>query len=115
MYESVGERGPTQWQLGWLGRWVLWAPFVLAALGDTVTTWYGLTHAGLMEANPLVSELARSFGLVPAMVALKTGMLAVFGVAYRHVAPEVRWAVPVLGAVVQLSVVVVNLAGIVGG
>jgi len=113
--DTVDSRGATQWRTGWFGPWVLWVPFVLAAAGDVVTTWYGVNYAGLTEANVVVLQFGRVLGLVPAMLVLKAGMLAIFGVAYRYVEPGVRWAVPVLGIALNLSVVVLNVAGIVAG
>lgn len=110
--DTAGSRGPTQWRTGWFGWWGLWLPFVFAAAGDVITTWYGVNYAGLTEANVIVVGLGRALGLVPAILVLKTGMLAVFGVAYRYVEPSVRWAVPVFGTVLNTFVVVVNLTGI---
>jgi len=112
--DTAASRGPTQWRTGWFGPWALWVPFVLAATGDVLTTWYGVHYAGLAEGNVVVLGLARGLGLVPAMLLLKTGMLAVFGLAYRYVDRSVRWAVPVFGAVINLSVVVMNLALLAG-
>lgn len=54
--------------------WIVFTALCVAVSGDILTTWYGIEHAGLVEANGNVKPLLDAYGYA-AMIVLKAGVV----------------------------------------
>lgn len=88
----------------------LWSIALLLFAGDVGTTWFALTFLNsFAEANPLVVTLADMIGLLPALLAVKVGFIAVMiGLSKTH-KEEHRWFIPALASILYVPVVVWNI------
>lgn len=95
--------------------------------GDALTTWYGIEHAGLYEANPVVLGMLESSGYV-SLVAMSVALLAFTGAvsyamdrwaawhARRHrdewdasrLSPENAWLTPIAAVALAKGVFTLN-------
>lgn len=91
----------------------LWLVAAAALIADLFLTYYGIAHAGLMEANPVAASVLAGHGYA-GLAAVKLAAFAV-GVAGRQVVPPVyRWVAPCCLAVPWLLAVAVNTTLIAG-
>ena len=93
----------------WLGA------IVCYGVGDTITTYAGLSTTGVAEVGPVAGPLMEAYGR-HALLAIKGVTLAFFYVVWRLLARPVRAAVPlalvVVGGVVTVwNLVVIATAG----
>lgn len=93
---------------------VVWlSAVVLYGVGDTVTTYAGLTVGGIAEAGPIAAPLMAAHGQV-ALLAIKAATFALFYLAWRHLRTPGRVAVPFALATVGGVVTLWNLVVIAG-
>jgi len=87
-----------------------WWALALSLFGvDVGTTWYALNVLGsFKEANPLIVTLADMIGLLPALLAVKVGFIAVMIALSKTHEPEHRWIIPALASALYVPVAVWN-------
>lgn len=91
--------------------WV--AAFVLYGVGDTVTTFWGLSTGGIAEAGPVVAPLVDAYGRA-ALLAVKVAVFVGFYTLWRSLRTPGRVAVPLALATVGGVVTAWNLVVITG-
>ena len=95
--------------LGGKDRQVWIAAILLYGVGDTVTTFWGLSiGGGIAEAGPIAKPLIEGYGLYMLLV-IKAVVFPVFYAAWRFVGTPGRVAVPFALALVGGLVTVWNL------
>ena len=86
----------------------LWvAAFLLYGVGDTVTTFVGLSTAGVAEVGPLAGPLIDAYGRY-ALLAIKAVTFALFVGLWSVLRPPARTAVPLAMVVVGTAVTAWN-------
>lgn len=108
-------------------EWATGGMLTVTVGGDVLTTWYGIEHAGLYEANPAVAGLLESSGYV-SLVAMSAVLLAFTGVASwamdrwaawhsernrdawdaSRLSPEHAWLTPIIAVALSKGLFVVN-------
>lgn len=92
----------------------LWiAAIVFYGIGDTATTFLGLSMGGIAEAGPVAKPLIESYGRA-ALFAIKAVVFPGFYLLWRVLRTPGRIAVPFALALVGLVVTVWNLLVITG-
>lgn len=86
--------------------WV--SAIVLYGVGDTVTTFWGLSIGGVAEAGPIAGPAVEAYGR-GALLGIKVVTFALFSLAWRMLWTPGRVAVPLALAVVGGVVTVWNL------
>lgn len=87
----------------------LWiAALLLYGLGDTATTFWGLSTSGAAEAGPIAGPVIHAFGPV-ALVGIKAVVFTLFYLSWRVLRTPGRAAVPLALAVVGGLVTTWNL------
>ncbi len=87
----------------------LWiAAIVLYGVGDTVTTFWGLSMSGIAEAGPIARPLIESYGQI-ALIGIKAVVFPAFYLVWRYLETPGRVAVPFALALVGGVVTVWNL------
>lgn len=81
---------------------IAFAILSILQIADIWTTWTVITKLGGRELNPILAPMFKHFGLVPTLVVLKGGMLALV-YFYLLPLPWVIWAVAVAYAGVVLN------------
>ena len=94
--------------VGGADRRVWIAAIVLYGVGDTVTTFWGLSTAGVAEAGPVAGPLIDAYGRY-ALLAIKAVVFPSFYILWRVLRTPGRVAVPLSLAVVGGVVTVWNL------
>lgn len=89
-------------------RQVWIAAVVLYGVGDTVTTFWGLSTGGVAEAGPIAGPLIDDFGRV-ALLGIKIVTFGLFYAAWRVLRTPGRVAVPLALATVGGVVTLWNL------
>ena len=93
---------------------MLWfVAILLYGLGDTATTYVGLSTAGVAEAGPVAGPLMEAYGR-RALLAVKVVLFALFFAAWRSLRPPVRAAIPLALVVVGATVTAWNLVVVAG-
>lgn len=93
---------------------VLWAlAFASYGVGDTVTTYLGLSLGRAAEAGPIAAPVVGTYGIVGLLV-LKVVTLLTFYLSWTVLDTSARVAVPLAVTVVGVSVTAWNLAVIFG-
>ncbi len=93
---------------------LLWAAaVVLYGVGDTVTTFWGLSTGGVAEAGPVAAPFIDTYGRY-ALVGVKVVVFGVFFGVWRLLRGPGRAAVPAALIVVGAAVSLWNLTVIVG-
>lgn len=88
---------------------LVWAAaLLLYGVGDTVTTFWGLTTGGIAEAGPVAAPLMESYGRY-ALLAVKAATFAAFYLLWRLVRTPGRMAVPLALATVGALVTAWNI------
>lgn len=85
----------------------LWALTLVFALGDLLTTVYGI-RIGLIEQNGVVYAMMNLIGVVPAMLVVKSGAISVAGFAHKKMVSH-EWVCPFSLAIVWGPVTVWNI------
>ena len=91
--------------------WV--AAVVLYGVGDTVTTFWGLSTGGVAEAGPVAAPLIETHGRL-ALLGIKAVTFAAFYVLWRALRTPGRVAVPLALATVGAVVTAWNLVVVAG-
>jgi hypothetical protein len=86
--------------------WV--AAIVLYGVGDTATTYWGLSAGGVSEAGPVVAPLMVAYGPA-ALLGVKAAVFAGFYLVWRAVRTPGRVAIPLALATVGTVVTAWNL------
>lgn len=84
----------------------LWLLVILFAGADVGTTIYGLSN-GESEGNPVVQDAIDEVGVVPALISIKLGAVAL-GAGLYNAVPDHKWMVPTALLSVWAPVVVWN-------
>lgn len=93
----------------------LWVVAVLLyGVGDTATTFWGLSVGGAAEAGPIAGPFIHAYGPV-ALLGLKAVVFALFYLTWRVLRTPGRTAVPLALAVVGGLVTMWNLLVLSGG
>lgn len=93
---------------------LVWATaLLLYGIGDTVTTFWGLSTGGVAEAGPVAAPLVEAYGRY-ALLGIKAVVFAGFYLAWRFLRTPGRVAVPLALATVGGVVTAWNLVVIVG-
>lgn len=94
--------------LGGNDRWIWIAAILLYGVGDTVTTFWGLSTGGVAEAGPIARPLIETYGRL-ALVGIKAIVFPAFYLIWRLLRTPGRVAVPFALAFVGAVVSVWNL------
>lgn len=87
----------------------LWiAAIVFYGVGDTVTTFWGLSTGGVAEAGPIARPLIEAYGR-PALIGIKAVVFPAFYLIWRYLETPGRVAVPFALALVGTIVTAWNL------
>lgn len=89
------------------------AALLLYGVGDTVTTFWGLSLGGVAEAGPIARPLIDAYGR-GALIGIKLVVFPTFYVVWRLLRTPGRVAVPLALAVVGAAVTLWNLVVISG-
>ncbi len=88
---------------------LLWiAAILFYGVGDTVTTFWGLSLGGIEEAGPIAGPLIDEYGRI-ALIGVKAAVFPLFYIVWRILRTPGRVAVPFALALVGLVVTVWNL------
>jgi len=95
--------------LGGRDRLVWIAALVLYGVGDTVTTFWGLSAGGIAEGGPIAGPLIEAYGRY-SLLAIKAAVFPAFYLLWRRLRTPGRVAVPFALALVGAVVTVWNVA-----
>lgn len=94
--------------VGGADRRIWIAAIVLYGVGDTVTTFWGLSAGGIAEAGPIAGPFIEAYGR-PALLGIKAVVFPSFYVLWRGLRTPGRVAVPLALALVGGVVTAWNL------
>lgn len=94
-------------------QWIWIAAVLLYGIGDTATTFWGLSTGGVSEAGPIASPLIEAYGRF-ALVGIKAAVFSAFYAGWWLLRTPGRIAVPFALAFVGAVVTVWNLLVITG-
>lgn len=86
----------------------VWSAAILTQLGDIATTYYGITHVGLSEANPFMQPLIETTGLIPALISAKVALFVLAYLVTHYSLTSHRWIAPACIAAVGAVAVAIN-------
>lgn len=87
----------------------LWALVGSSLALDVLTTYVGIVYLGLVELNGLAATLMGALGLLPGMLLLKVGAVAVAAALVTAVPPRFRGVPPAALGLVWLLVALRNV------